>query len=61
MNKNQLETDLRNLKDSLGQMLHKLESDKTMKRTPDVDVMIESLVNLQREVVKVASHQDMSI
>lgn len=61
MHKEQLETDLRNLKDSIQQIIQKLESDREQKRSPEVDVIIESMASLKREVVRIGSHQELSI
>lgn len=61
MHKDQLETDLRSLKDSVAKIIQKLEHDKSQNHSPEISSIIESLVNLQREVVRIGAHQELSI
>lgn len=60
MNKDQLETDLRRMVESLKSIRHQLELGKTGTK-PNVDDLIEMLSGLQRDVMTTGMHQDISL
>jgi len=61
MDVDQLESDIRRLKESLNCIVRQLEAETKENKTIDINDLIEALIGIETDIATLASHQNISL